>query len=79
MSEIENQMEELWHNLFRMHSYVEAALNPQGEERPPLLQRADTLLTASFARVKTVLPENAIRRLETPHAADYGKAPKDRW
>ena len=60
----EQQVEELWHNLFRMHSYVEAAFNIQGDERPPLLKRADLLLNTSFARIKEILPD--IRRLEKP-------------
>lgn len=56
------KIEELWHNLFRMHSYVEAALNVQGDERPPLLQRADLLLKTCHARVEAILVDT--RRLE---------------
>ncbi len=58
------QMEELWHNLYRMHSYVEAAFNVQDGERPPLLQRADLLLKASYARVKHVMPDNIACAIE---------------
>ena len=55
MNRYEQQIEELWHNLFRMHGYVEAALNYQGGEVPQLLQRANVLLKASRARVDSVL------------------------
>lgn len=65
LTDVMRQLQELYHNLFRMHSYVEAAFNVQeGQERPELLKRADLLLTTSQARVKLVLPEDHWGRLE---------------
>ncbi len=62
---IAEQLTELWHNLYRLHGYVEAAYNPQmGEERPVLLQRADMVLRASRARLESLLTDDKLRLCE---------------
>lgn len=61
-TESERVIEELWHNLFRMHSYIEVEMGAIGDERPGVLKNADKLLAASHARVVSVLPDT--RRLE---------------
>jgi uncharacterized protein YqgQ len=62
---VSQQIQELWHNLFRIHSYLEIELlkNLDGE-RPVILQRADMLLKASYARAESVLADS--RLLEKP-------------
>jgi len=62
LSEQESVIEQPWHNLYRMHGYLEAALGVIGEERPGLLRNADRLLAASHGRVVHVL--NDTRRPE---------------
>lgn len=64
LTETERQIEEIWHNMYRMHGYVEAAFNIQGEERPQILKHADVLLQATYQRVISVLSDT--RRLERP-------------
>ncbi len=51
----DEQVMELWHNMFRMHSYV---------TDPALKKRADLILRASHARVLAVLPPDFLRCLE---------------
>ncbi len=49
--ELTEQIEELYHNVYRMHSYVEAvALTGSGGARHPIRDRADMILKASYAR-----------------------------
>ncbi len=43
----QRQVAELWHNLFRMHSYASAELKG----------RADLLLATSWGRLKALIPE----------------------
>lgn len=75
----EYQAMELWHNMFRMHGYVEAALNDRlGGDRPALLRRADALLKMSFERMKTLLPGEWYRFVEQPvHTGIPGPADED--
>ena len=61
-AELAATVQELWHNLFRMHGYVEVALLACPD--PGLKDRADAVLKASYDRVKAALP--GIRHLEDP-------------
>jgi hypothetical protein len=61
-----SQIEELWHNIYRMHGYLEVELAGLGSERPGVLQNADSLLRASYARVSSVLNDDHLRHLEKP-------------
>lgn len=47
----ENLIEELWHNLYRMHSYVKAGGNTA------LIARADAVLRSSLARIELLIPK----------------------
>ena len=60
----ETTIEELWHNLFRMHGYLEVALGVNGDYRQGLLQNADKLLSTSYGRVIDVLTDT--QYLERP-------------
>lgn len=62
LNEYERVIEELWHNLFRMHGYIEAQNATIGEDRPGILKNADRLLATSYGRVTSVLGD--LRRLE---------------
>lgn len=58
------QIEELWHNMHRMHGYIEVEMGVVGDERPGVLRNADALLRSSFARVESLLTDT--RFLEKP-------------
>ena len=61
----QRQLMELWHNIYRMHGYVEMALGGQLDGvRPDMLKQADQVLRASFERVKSTLPAEWVRYLE---------------
>lgn len=63
------QLEELWHNLFRMHGYVEAALgNPT--KRDGLLARADEVLKMSYARLLEAGADKRYMEKLPPHMED---------
>lgn len=66
---VASQIEELWHNLYRMHSYVEAELSKLNGERPGVLRNADSLLQASYARVSSLLNDDHLKYLEKPPAS----------
>jgi hypothetical protein len=61
---IVQQIEELWHNIYRMHGYIEVEKGVVGDERPGVLKNADALLKSSFARVESLLTDT--RLLEKP-------------
>lgn len=54
------QIEEIWHNLFRMHGYA----------RDDCKERADAILRASWARLETLLFEDRLEYLEKPPAPE---------
>lgn len=58
------QLMELWHDIYRMHSYVESVLHYQGGPLPGILQRADQVLKGSRARVDALLPKEYYGWLE---------------
>jgi len=57
-------IEELYHNLFRMHGYVESLKLTIDGQRTGVLKNADSLLLTSYARCVEGLP--ASFRLEKP-------------
>jgi hypothetical protein len=63
---IVQQIEELWHNIYRMHGYLEVELGKLNGERPGVLQNADGLLRACYARVASVLNDDHLTYLEKP-------------
>lgn len=71
MTSAESQLMDLYHNIWRMHSYLEQALPEQKGERPRMLQNADRLLQTSYARVVDAIPDH--RRfgiLEKPYGIE---------
>jgi len=74
MTQQEQVIEELWHNLYRMHGYLEAQIGVVGGGRPGLLKNAGLLLAASHGRVIGILKD--IRRLEPlPACCKLGRQP----
>lgn len=63
---------DLYHNIFRMHGYVEQlAMHGLDGERPTMLKTADLLLQTSYARVVDAIPDH--RRfgiLEKPYGIE---------
>lgn len=71
LNNAEAQLMDLYHNIFRMHSYLEQMIPDPKGERPGLLANADKLLQTSYARVVDAVPDH--RRfgiLEKPYGIE---------
>jgi hypothetical protein len=58
MTKEQSTIEELFHNLYRTHGYLEVLLGRPDGQRLGLLRNADLLLAASRARAAAALPND---------------------
>lgn len=69
-NDYERHVIELYHNLFRMHGYVEAAM--ANMERPPhgILERANLVLRNTYLTVRQLIPADVSCLLEIPEGVE---------